>query len=97
MMRRFPSALLSLLLLLALAACSDDPAAEARLTAQALPAGQLADLCADLFDAAYGTPNGEPLGACQWDMALIGATGSGSYAAATGAGVRVGVIDSQRG
>jgi subtilisin family serine protease len=38
-------------------------------------------------------PNGEPLGVCQWDMALINA-GDESYAHATGAGVRVGVIDS---
>lgn len=54
---------------------------------------ELAALCDELYGDTFGVPNGEPLGACQWDMALIGA-GDASYANATGAGVTVGVIDS---
>jgi subtilisin family serine protease len=58
----------------------------------AAPVAEAVDICAELFGAEFGVPNGEPLAACQWDMALIDA-GFESYAAATGAGVRVGVID----
>lgn len=58
------------------------------------PSADIAALCADLYGDTFGTPNSEPLGACQWDMALINATQDGSYAVATGKGVRVGVIDS---
>ena len=57
------------------------------------PAESLAELCLELYGETFGVPNGEPLGACQWDMALINA-GDESYAHATGAGVTVGVIDS---
>jgi subtilisin family serine protease len=57
------------------------------------PADDVAALCADLFGDTFGAPNSEPLAACQWDMALIDA-GFDSYAAATGDGVTVGVIDS---
>lgn len=53
----------------------------------------LADLCSSLYGSTFGVPNSEPLAACQWDMALIGA-GTESYAHATGKGVKVGVIDS---
>lgn len=53
----------------------------------------LAALCDSLYGDIFGVPNGEPLGPCQWDMALINATDE-TYALATGAGVRVGVIDS---
>jgi subtilisin family serine protease len=42
----------------------------------------------------FGVPNSEPLGPCQWDMALINATEAGSYMYATGKGVTVGVMDS---
>ena len=50
------------------------------------------------IEALYGDymgvpPNSEPLGPCQWDMALINASEDGSYQYATGAGVKVGVID----
>jgi subtilisin family serine protease len=39
-------------------------------------------------------PNGDPLSGLQWDMALIGATPTGSYARQQGNhGVRVGIID----
>ncbi|MFN2234718.1 MAG: hypothetical protein ACK2U1_10835, partial [Anaerolineales bacterium] len=46
-------------------------------------------ICNSLYGAVFGVPNGEPLAACQWDMALINATESGSYNHATGAGVTV--------
>lgn len=67
------------------------------LTTSALAAAttdEVVDICNSLFGGVFGNPNGEPLGACQWNMALINATDSGSYANATGAGVTVGVIDS---
>ncbi|HEX6916644.1 MAG TPA: S8 family serine peptidase, partial [Phycicoccus sp.] len=63
-------------------------------TAQAaVPDSTVNALCQQLYGATFGTPNGEPLGACQWDMALIHA-GDESYAHATGKGVTIGVIDS---
>jgi subtilisin family serine protease len=67
------------------------------LTTSALAAAttdELVDICNNLFAPVFGVPNGEPLGACQWDMALINASNSGSYAIATGDGVTVGMIDS---
>jgi subtilisin family serine protease len=39
-------------------------------------------------------PSAEPLAPCQWDMLQMNATAAGSYAVATGKGVRVGIIDS---
>jgi subtilisin family serine protease len=60
----------------------------------ALPSDELVDICSDLYGSVFGVPNGEPLGVCQWDMALINASDAGSYATATGAGVTVGMIDS---
>jgi subtilisin family serine protease len=59
----------------------------------AIPSAQLVPICQDLYAGVFGVPNSEPLGACQWDMAIINARDSGSYAHATGNGVRVGVID----
>lgn len=50
--------------------------------------------CQGLYASVFGVPNSEPLGVCQWNMALINATNDGSYANATGSGVTVGVIDS---
>ena len=50
--------------------------------------------CGGLYDGVFGTPNTEPLGACQWDMAIINAGDGGSYGRATGQGVTVAVIDS---
>lgn len=49
--------------------------------------------CQGLYGAVFGAPNGEPLAACQWNMAIIHANNA-SYAHATGKGVTVGVIDS---
>ena len=57
-------------------------------------AGEAAAACEDLYGDVFGVPNGEPLGPCQWDMAIINAGDDGSYGYATGAGVTVGVIDS---
>jgi lantibiotic leader peptide-processing serine protease len=56
--------------------------------------GDLVDLCSALFGSVFGVPNGEPLGVCQWNMALINATEQESYQIATGKGVTVGIIDS---
>jgi len=60
----------------------------------AVPSEDLVDICTNLYSGVFGVPNGEPLGVCQWDMAIINASDSGSYATATGAGVTVGMIDS---
>ena len=58
------------------------------------PGEAVAALCAELYEDIFGVPNSEPLGPCQWDMALIEAGEATSYNHATGAGVTVGVIDS---
>ena len=55
---------------------------------------ELVTICTDLFAGVFGVPNGEPLGVCQWNMAIINATDIGSYAKASGQGVTVGMIDS---
>jgi len=60
----------------------------------AVSAEELAEICNELFGSVFGAPNGEPLAACQWDMAIINASDNGSYALATGEGVKVGMIDS---
>jgi lantibiotic leader peptide-processing serine protease len=54
---------------------------------------ELVIICTDLFADVFGVPNGEPLGVCQWNMAIIDATDTGSYAKASGRGVTVGMID----
>ncbi|HEU4354860.1 MAG TPA: S8 family serine peptidase, partial [Actinomycetota bacterium] len=58
------------------------------------PSSTLVQMCEDLFGGTFGSPNTEPFAACQWNMALIHASDDGSYGLATGAGVKVGVIDS---
>jgi len=55
--------------------------------------GELTAICDDLFAGVYAPPSGEPLAACQWDMALIHANSS-ARSNATGEGVTVGIIDS---
>jgi subtilisin family serine protease len=60
----------------------------------AVPSSELVDICTNLYGSVFGTPNSEPLGVCQWDMAIINASDNGSYALATGKGVTVGMIDS---
>lgn len=60
----------------------------------AMSAADLAALCSALYEPVFGVPNQEPLGVCQWDMALINAGEGASYDFATGLGVTVGVIDS---
>jgi lantibiotic leader peptide-processing serine protease len=72
------------------AAASPSPASS---TAETTPSAVA--LCDALLDPVMGgaLPSSEPLAACQWDMLQIHATTGGSYAVATGRGVRVGVID----
>lgn len=60
----------------------------------AIPGADLVQLCESLFGGTFGSPNTETFAACQWNMALIDASDDGSYGLATGAGVKVGVIDS---
>jgi len=81
--------LFTIVMIAAIAALSVTAAALA-----AIPGGDLVNICSALFGGVFDVPNGEPLGACQWDMALINASDGGSYAQATGEGVRVGMIDS---
>jgi len=76
---------------LTLASVLSAPTASASVQAVPVPAEQA--ICADLFDGVYSVPSSEPLARCQWDMALINADAA-TRARATGAGVRVGVIDS---
>ena len=59
---------------------------------QAVPIATERAICADIFGGVYPIPSSEPLARCQWDMALINAD-TATHARATGAGVRVGVID----
>ena len=54
----------------------------------AIDAGTAAGLCAAAYAPSAGT---EPLSRCQWDMGRIRA--DAAHATATGAGVKVGVID----
>jgi subtilisin family serine protease len=58
-------------------------------TPGALTPAQASAACAAYFGVAQAP---EPLSACQWDMRAMG-VGAASYARATGAGVKVGVID----
>jgi subtilisin family serine protease len=60
----------------------------------AIPPDDLVEICETLYGGVFDVPNAEPLGPCQWDMEIIGASDDGSYGVATGAGVTVGVIDS---
>jgi subtilisin family serine protease len=89
--RRSATALFALLL--AVAAPTAQSAQAASDTATALPAAAEATLCNDLWDGVFDPPSSEPLAACQWDMALIGADAQ-TWSHADGTGVRVGVIDS---
>jgi lantibiotic leader peptide-processing serine protease len=54
----------------------------------AIDAGTAAGLCSAVYPPSSGT---EPLSPCQWDMGVIHA--DAAHATATGAGVKVGVID----
>lgn len=87
-----------LLLALGLAGCADISSTATEksaspLSAMALTPGDAASTCGGLFGGTFGVPNTEPLGPCQWDMALVQASEAGSYQRATGKGVTVGVID----
>jgi subtilisin family serine protease len=48
--------------------------------------------CAALYSVSL-TVGPDPLGPCQWDMRIIGASPTGSYAVDQGAGVKVGDLD----
>src|SRR5262249_3799902 len=48
--------------------------------------------CASLYSVPV-TTGPDPLGPCQWDMRIIGASPSGSYAVNQGAGVKIGDLD----
>jgi subtilisin family serine protease len=86
-LRRRSAALIAGLLFVSLVAIAPAGNATPTVTAAAT-VPELTALC-----SAFGVPNGEPLGGCQWDMSLINASDTGSYAKATGAGVTVGMID----
>jgi subtilisin family serine protease len=60
--------------------------------ADAVPIATERQLCADIFGGVYEVPSSEPLARCQWNMALINAD-TATWSRATGAGVRIGVID----
>lgn len=51
-----------------------------------------AQACATLYSVPL-TVGPDPLGPCQWDMRIIGASPGGSYAVNRGAGVKVGDLD----
>ncbi len=51
-----------------------------------------AQACASLYSVPV-TVGPDPLGPCQWDMRIIGASPAGSYAVDRGAGVKVGDLD----
>jgi len=55
---------------------------------------EISAICGATYAPVFGIPNQEPLGVCQWNMALVNAGDGESYAHATGKGVTVGVIDS---
>lgn len=61
----------------------------------AVDPGTSVDICTDPASGlpSFDAPTSEPLAECQWNMAMIGAD-MATFATATGAGVRVGVIDS---
>ncbi len=54
---------------------------------------ELLELCLTLYGDYMEAPTSEPLAGCQWDMAMIGANDD-TFSGATGAGVKVGVLDS---
>ena len=68
------------------------PSAVAGTTVAIDPAGASA-ICADLYGSTFEVASSEPLAACQWGMSIIGAD-SATHARATGAGVRIGDLDS---
>ncbi|HEU4976831.1 MAG TPA: S8 family serine peptidase [Baekduia sp.] len=58
-----------------------------------MPISQEQDICSATYGGIFTPASSEPLAQCQWDMDLINAD-QATHARATGAGVRVGVIDS---
>jgi len=86
-MRRRIAALLSALVVASVAVTPGAAGA-------AVTESDLVDICEALYGGVFDPANSEPFGPCQWDMTIINATEGGSHAVATGAGVKVGVIDS---
>jgi subtilisin family serine protease len=74
-----------------LGATTGASASTATTEAVTIPAEQA--ICANVFGGIYTPASSEPLAQCQWDMSLIHAD-QATHARATGAGVRVGVLDS---
>src|SRR5436190_3283080 len=60
---------------------------------QAVPIPTEQQICTNIWGGQFTPPSSEPLAQCQWDMALIHAD-QATHARTTGAGVRVGVLDS---
>jgi subtilisin family serine protease len=89
--RRIFLPLLGVLAVLGTVAASGAGATTTR--AEAVPIATESALCAQEFGEVYPPPSTEPLAPCQWDMALIHADAA-TRARATGAGVRVGILDS---
>lgn len=58
----------------------------------ATPIDEIIATCENLYGDFIEAPTSEPLASCQWDMALIGANDD-TFSRATGAGVKVGVLD----
>ena len=78
---------------LAVAAVLATPASATGEAANAVPIATEQQICTNLYGGVFAAPSTEPLAQCQWDMAIINANAA-TRARATGAGVRVGVIDS---
>jgi lantibiotic leader peptide-processing serine protease len=77
---------------LAIAGLFTAPAGASGQRTDAVPIAAEQQLCSDIFGGVYEAPSSEPLAQCQWDMAVIHANDA-TRSRATGAGVRVGVID----
>jgi lantibiotic leader peptide-processing serine protease len=83
----------SVLTTLAVAGLFAAPASATGAQVNAVPIATEQQICARLFGGIFAPPSTEPLAQCQWDMTIIHADAA-THARATGAGVRVGVIDS---
>jgi lantibiotic leader peptide-processing serine protease len=69
------------------------PASATTSQTDAVPIAAEQQICSNLFGGVFAPASAEPLAQCQWDMSIIHADAA-TRARATGAGVRVGIIDS---
>ncbi|HEX5996303.1 MAG TPA: S8 family serine peptidase [Jiangellales bacterium] len=69
------------------------PATAGNQRADAVPIAAEQQICSEVFGGVFEAPSSEPLAQCQWDMSIIHADAA-TRARATGAGVRVGILDS---